>query len=338
MKGKCGIFSWVIIGMAVLAVIASIAVIVVSSSESGERIEKSRRRYLKYERMLKDAREEAKRLAQLEVEKSIRKQSEKRSRQSVKKAERFVVREPSGIEKLLGRGKSDRRYSSDPFPTEEMNETDQEIVDVAQEASDARDFETVKDVADAALKSKDPRARLRAVETLGSFGEKALPQLADFLLDKHSEVANLAADRFELGAQDLKYESERVAIAKLGMMSINDEDRLRSMAATLRMSNDRLAIISALSDVILDGNKAQRAAAKEAYELETGEEWVDLDAADRWLQENYEPVPPEEPDEEDEPEPEESEDDPESEDEEGDDGSGEEEFDDTNEEEQGENT
>lgn len=322
-----------IIGMAVLAVIASLVLIVVSSSESSERIEKSRRRYLKYERMLKDAREEAKRLAQQEVEKSIRKQAEDRSRQPVKKARRFVVREPSGIEKLLGRGKSDRRYSSDPFPTEEMNETDQEIVDVAQEASDARDFETVKDVADAALKSNDPRVRLRAVETLGSFGEKALPQLADFLLDKHSEVANLAADRFELGAQDLKYESERVAIAKLGMMSINDEDRLRSMAATLRMSNDRLAIIAALSDVILDGNKAQRAAAKEAYELETGEPWADLDAADKWLQENYEPVPPEEPDEEDEPEPED-----EPEEEEDDDGSGEEEFDDTNEEEQGENT
>lgn len=333
MKGESGIFSWVIIGMAVLAVIASIALIAVSSSESSERIEKSRRRYLKYERMLKDAREEAKRLAQLEVEKSIRKQAEDRSRQPVKKAKRFVVREPSGIEKLLGRGKSDRRYSSDPFPTEEMNETDQEIVDVAQEASDARDFETVKDVADAALKSNDPRARLRAVETLGSFGEKALPQLADFLLDKHSEVANLAANCFELGVQDLKYESERVAITKLGMLSINDEDQLRSMAATLRMSNDRLAIIAALSDVILDGNKAQRAAAKEAYELETGEEWVDLDAADKWLQENYEPVPPEEPDEEDEPEPED-----EPEEEEDDDGSGEEEFDDTNEEEQGENT
>lgn len=331
MKGKGGIFSWVIIGVAVLAVVASLVLIVVSSSESSERIEKSRRRYLKYERMLKDAREEAKRLAQLEVEKSIRKQAEDRSRQPVKKAKRIVVRESSGIEKLLGRGKSDRRYSSDPFPTDEMTETDQEIVDVAQEASDARDFETVKDVADAALKSNDPRARLRAVETLGSFGEKALPQLADFLLDKHSEVANLAADCFELGAQDLKYESERVAIAKLGMMSITDEDRLRSMAATLRMSNDRLAIISALSDVILDGNKAQRAAAMEAYELETGEEWVDLDAADKWLQENYEPVPPEEPDEEDEPE-------EASEEEEDDDGSEEEEFDDTNEEEQGENT
>ena len=331
MKGKGGIFSWVIIGVAVLAVVASLVLIVVSSSESSERIEKSRRRYLKYERMLKDAREEAKRLAQLEVEKSIRKQAEDMSRQPVKKAKRIVVRESSGIEKLLGRGKSDRQYSSDPFPTDEMTETDQEIVDVAQEASDARDFETVKDVADAALKSNDPRARLRAVETLGSFGEKALPQLADFLLDKHSEVANLAADCFELGAQDLKYESERVAIAKLGMLSINDEDRLRSMAATLRMSNDRLAIIAALSDVILDGNKAQCAAAKEAYELETGEPWTDLDAADKWLQENYEPVPPEEPDEEDEPE-------EASEEEEDDDGSEEEEFDDTNEEEQGENT
>ena len=329
MKGSSGIFSWLIVGVAVLVVIASIAFVMVSSSESSERIEKSRRRYLKYERKLKDAREEAKRLAQLEVEKSIRKQKGARPRKPLKEVRRFVVREQSGIEKLLGRGKGDRRYSSDPFPTEEMNETDQEIVDVAQEASDARDFETVKDVADAALKSNDPRARLRAVETLGSFGEKALPQLADFLLDKHSEVANLAADCFELGAQDLKYESERVAIAKLGMLSINDEDRLRSMAATLRMSNDRLAIISALSDVILDGNKAQRAAAKEAYELETGEEWVDLDAADKWLQENYEPVPPEEPDEEDEPEPEEDKDG---------DASEEEKSDETNEEGQGENT
>ena len=303
MRGKVGFFPLTIVGVALLVIATSVVFAVRSSVESGRKIEKSRLRYLKSERFLENAREEAKRLAQLEVEKSIRRQKKDLPEKAPeKRPRRFVAPEPSGFEKLLGRGTSDRRYSCDPFPTGEMTETDQEIVDVAQEASDMRDFETVKDVADAALKSEDPRARLRAVETLGSFGEIALPYLADFLLDGHSEVANMAADRFELGAQDLRYESERVAIAKLGMMSISDEDRLRSMAATLRMSNDRLAIIAALSDVILDGNKAQRAAAKEAYELETGEEWVDLDAADKWLQENYEPVPPEEPDEEDGPE------------------------------------
>ena len=303
MRGKVGFFPLTIVGVALLVIAASVVFAVRSSVVSGRKIEKSRLRYLKSERFLANAREEAKRLAQLEVEKSIRRQKKDLpEKASEGKPRRFVAPEPSGFEKLLGRGASDRRYSSDPFPTGEMKEADQEIVDVAQEASDMRDFETVKDVADAALKSEDPRARLRAVETLGSFGEIALPYLADFLLDGHSEVANLAADRFEMGTHELKYESERVAIAKLGMMSISDEDRLRSMAGALRMSNDRLAIISALSDVILDGNKAQRAAAKEAYELETGEPWVDLETADKWLQENYEPVPPEEPDEEDEPE------------------------------------
>ena len=326
MKGIGGIFSWVIIGVAVLAVIASIAVIVVSSSESSERIEKSRRRYLKYERMLRDAREEAKRLAQLEVEKSIRRQKcdPEKPRRKVPLA---AVRTPGGLEKLLQRSESSGRYERTPMPTGEMTVEDLDIVEVAQEASDDRDFETVRDVADAALKSQDPRVRFRAVETLGSFGEVALPYLADFLRDDHPEVANLAADRFDLGVQDLRYESERVAVAKLGMMSINDEDRLRGMAAALRMSNDQLAIISALADVIMDGSRKQREAAKEAYELETGEAWVDLDTADKWLQENYEPPPDTDP-EEDEPDaPEEEEED---------DGSGADEFDDTNEEEQGE--
>lgn len=329
MKGKIGIFSWLIIGVAILVVIASLAVVVVSSSNSKERIERSRRRYLKHERMLKDAREEAKRLAQLEVKKSIQRQK-RDSEKPQRKASSVPVRAPGGLEKLLQRSEGSGRYERTPMPTGEMTAEDLDIVEVAQEASDERDFETVKDVADAALKSKDPRVRFRAVETLGSFGEVALPYLADFLRDDHPEVANLAADRFDLGVQDLRYEAERVAVAKLGMMSINDEDRLRGMAAALRMSNDQLSIISALADVIMDGNRNQREAAKEAYELETGEAWVDLDTADRWLQENYEPPPNTDP-EEDEP------DAPEEPDEE-DDGSGEEEFDDTNEEEQGEYT
>lgn len=305
MKKRSRVFSWLLRCVALLVILGSIAVVVLSNTDSGVRIEQLRRRVKAAEEAFNNARARAKRLAEIEVAKSLSPKKVKKSARVTVRRVSLAVRRRCGFESLGGGGGDNRRYDKTPMPKGELQADDQEVMDVAQEAIDEGDFATVKDVAEVALQSKDPRVRMRAVETLGNFGEVALPQLSDFLLDPHPEVANLAADRYELGAQDLKRESERVAIAKLGMLSISDEDRLRSMAATLRMANDRWAILSALTDVILDGNRAQSEAAKEAYELETGEAWVDLDTADKWLEENCEPIPPDEDDEdEDESDPE----------------------------------
>ena len=185
----------------------------------------------------------------------------------------------------------EKGYPNQVMPEGPLSAADQEIVEVADEAVSDKDFETAQDVAAEALKSSDARVRVQAVETLMGFGETALPELAGFLNDSNHEVAVLAADRFELAVQEIEDDAERVAVAKLGVLSIDDPDELLAMMGTLRMSTDETAVLTALSDIIRDGSAAQAKVAREAYREETGDEWTTPEAVRAWLIENDYPVP-----------------------------------------------
>lgn len=294
---KFNVGTIVILALAGLFIIGALGYAVYSMVGSHARIEKSQYRYLVARERLENAREIAKQQARAEVAKHGKKATAERLHQAaVIKARRRPKVHP--LDRLLGPPR-DRATAVKGKPTEfpegRFTAAEQEILDVADVAVDEHDLETAQDVAAEALKSSDARVRLRAVEMLTEFGEAGLPELADFLKDRHGEVANLAADRFELGVQEIEDDGERVAVAKLGVLTVDDPDKLASMMGTLTMATDQLQIISALADIIRDGSPAQIKAAKEAYESETGEEWTGIEAADQWLQENYEPPEPEEP-------------------------------------------
>ena len=248
-----------------------------------------------------NARERAKELARKAVAKSGKSATieQKKKARAVLREKQKKLKGPARFMLDARRVRHRRPSASSGKPTEMPEGTftaeEAEILDVADIAVSEEEMATAQDVASEALKAKDPRVRLRAVEMLSRFGEAGLPELADFLKDPHEEVANLAADNFDLGVQEIEDPAEQVAIAKLGMLSLDDEDKLRSMAATLTMSTDSREVILALSDVIRDGSAAQAAAAKEAYQNETGEEWKDKKTAEKWLKENYTPPEPEEP-------------------------------------------
>ena len=294
-KSKAGTI--VILTIVGLCIAGMFGYVVNSTMQSRSKIKESRGRYLAARERLENARELAQRQAREEVKKhGKRATAEQQRKASMVKARHRPKTNP--FKKLFGSPRGRATAGTDKptdLPDRPYTAEEQEILDVADEAVSDHDLETAQDVAAEALKSKDPRVRLRAVEMLTGFGEAGLPELADFLRDPHGEVANLAADRFELGTQEVENDDERVAIAKLGVLSVDDPDRLLSMMGTLTMAADQLQIISALADIIRDGSPAQIKAAKEAYESETGEEWSGLEAADKWLQENYDPPEPDDP-------------------------------------------
>ena len=300
-KKKFTVGTIVILALAGLCIVGTLGYVVCSSVASHARIEKSRLRYLTAQKRMENAREVAKQLARAEVAKHGKKATaEQQHKAAVIKARHRPKVHP--LDQLLG---SSRKRATEvtgkptKFPEGRFTKAEQEILDVADEAVDEHDLATAQDVAAEALKSSDARVRLRAVEMLTEFGEAGLPELADFLTDRHGEVANLAADRFELGVQEIEDDAERVAVAKLGVLTVDDPDKLESMMGTLTMATDSLHVIRALADIIRDGSPAQIRAAKEAYESETGEEWTGIEAADQWLQENYDPPEEDEPDEAD---------------------------------------
>jgi len=180
------------------------------------------------------------------------------------------------------------------MPEGDPSSEDQEIIDLAGELLTEADLDTAADVTEAALKSEDPRARKAAVEMLSAMGEVGLVDIGEFLTDSHPEVANLAADRWELGVQDIMNEEERTALVKVGLLAVTDTDQLRSMVGTLLLTTDELLVVQTVADVMRDGQKVQRDAVRAAYENVTGEPWKDEAAAEAWLQKNYTPPVPEE--------------------------------------------
>ena len=214
--------------------------------------------------------------ARATVQRQIREKVREKGRRNVRPGARARTKPVRERDEAGKAEDSDRPFSA----------ADQEIVEVADDVVSDHDFATAQDVAAAALRSKDARVRLRAVEALTDFGEEGVPELADFLKDPDDEVAKLAAMRFEIAIQEIEDDEERILAAKLGLLTVDDKDEVLSLMGVLQMSNDKPLVIEALADVIRDGGAVQVEAAKEAYQEETGEDWSGIEAAEAWLREN----------------------------------------------------
>lgn len=282
-----------VVSACLTVVVGSISYAIWSSRSSSKRIAEYNHERKSAESRLAELRSTAKE----DAKKEILKHGKKARSEVIEKANAIInkrIKKGKGPRAMFVAARLRRRlqagaWRTEEFPDRPFTDEEREILEVAEESVSEHDLETAKDVAAEALKSDDPRIRQNAVEALTEFGEAGLPEMAEFLMDPHPEVANLAADRFELGIQQMENGREIAAVAKLGMLSISDEDQLRSMAGTLRMCTDQKTVIDALADIIRDGSSAQVIAAKEAYEDETGEEWKGEDAAKEWLAENYTP-------------------------------------------------
>ena len=159
----------------------------------------------------------------------------------------------------------------------------------AREAIDNDDLESARALAAEAAASKNDELREMAVEALSWFGKDAMVELMQFMADANEEVAGAAKDGWMSGLQEIDDEGEKAGVIEATMKGINDGEMLEDIANEL-IGIDDLAAIQVLADVIEDGgNSAAVKAAKETYNTITGEDWSNIDKAEAWLQENYEP-------------------------------------------------
>lgn len=298
--------TYLVLALAAVAVVGSVAYMVFDSSRSHARVSglerKTSRSLSALERAKAALREKIREEVRKEDAKAVKKGTKtvaarkEKSKKFRKAAQRFVLGRSDGLSLPAS------YWEACQMPREDPTDEDQEIIDLAGESASEEDLDTAAEVAEAAKKSADPRARLAAVEMLSALGKVGMADLSEFLTDPHPEVANLAADRYELEVQNVVNDADRTELVKIGLLAISDTDMLRSMVGTLQMTSDELLIIQTVADVMREGSRAQREAVKEAYESTTGEPWTNEAAAEKWLQENYEPPPQEEPEEESEPE------------------------------------
>lgn len=192
-------------------------------------------------------------------------------------------------------------------PLASLSGADRKLYDAVQEALDADDFERTRAAALKAYQSENPDVRLQAVEALGWFGEKSLVDLVTMMADTNEEVAQAAANAWEVGLTDIADASLKFSIAQTALGAIGNPDTLTLVGAQFAASamelidaaadektaaRRRVEAVQALVDLMGASATSKRAeVSRELYEEITGHRWVGLDEAERYLRdpENYEP-------------------------------------------------
>ena len=177
---------------------------------------------------------------------------------------------------------------------EDLSSKDKKHVLDVQNALDNDDFAGVASAARKAVKSANPAVREAAIEALGWFGPEALPELTPLMADADEDVAQTATTQWELALGEIDDSATRATIAEATMRAIKNKETLQSIVCEITNQDDDFTILESLVSLIEDSNAACAEVAREEYETLTGEEWTNIDAANAWLEQNYDP-PQEEP-------------------------------------------
>jgi hypothetical protein len=175
-----------------------------------------------------------------------------------------------------------------------MQPADRKLAVAVQESLDKNDFNAVVEAVNAALKSTNPEVRENAVEALGWFGAEALPELTPLMSDVDADIAEAASSHWQLALSEIEDDGLRAKIAEAALPSISDENTIHLVISEITSQDDQFQIMQSLVNLIDCGRNRVVNAAKEEYESLTGEPWSGIDAAEVWLDENYEPEEPEE--------------------------------------------
>lgn len=158
-----------------------------------------------------------------------------------------------------------------------------------EKALDDEDFELAKRCAPLAMKCKDAEIRQAMVDTLGWFGEKAIPELTPFLADPDEDIAENAMNEWDMAVSSIEDDGEKIGMVELAMHVVANEDFLESISGEYIGIDEKLAVESLLKVIEAGGCAKGIEKAKETYEFVTGDEFESRAAAEKWIAEEYEP-------------------------------------------------
>jgi len=158
-----------------------------------------------------------------------------------------------------------------------------------EKALDDEDFELAVSCADEAQKCGVVEIRQSMVDTLGWFGEKALPELTPFLADADEDVRESAMNEWTMALSSIEDDGVKIKTVELAMGVLRDEDALEDISGEYIGVDEKLAVESLVRIIDGGGSKEGIDKAKETYEFVTGDEWTDIAGAERWIAEEYEP-------------------------------------------------
>ena len=202
-----------------------------------------------------------------------------------KKEERAKKRKGGNMPGRLASGGDGvfRDSEGNPYPAE-----DQKTMTAAAEAIETDNVESARSLARKALSSGNKELRAAVVDALGWFGASAMAELTPFMSDPDEEVAESAASNWMDALQEIDDDGMKAGVVEMALKALANRDQLEDVANEL-IGIDELAAIQVIANVIGEVGGAAAEVAKEVYESITCDEWTGPEAAEAWLQENYEP-------------------------------------------------
>ena len=196
------------------------------------------------------------------------------------KARRLVS--PTNQRPHADRKMRDRKSLPDEFSPEERA-----CVEAMEEAANAEDFNAVLTASRGLASSTNPAVRLSVVESLGWFGKQALPELTPFLADPDEDIRSSAHDQWFAGLADIDDPIDKGDIIEATMNIITDLDTLEDLTHELNDIPPTQAV-NILVTLIENGKEDDPAvaAAQDAYDFITGEQYEGLAKAQAWVDEN----------------------------------------------------
>ena len=202
---------------------------------------------------------------------------------------RSVTNKTGRVAQVVARGRLGAD-GDDVFRDENGNaypEKEQALMRQALAVIENDDLDGARELAEKAIGSSNAELRAMAVDALSWFGQNALVELTEFMSDSDEGVAEEAKSSWMRALQEIEDDGLKAGVVELTLGKLKNKDILEDVANEL-VGIDELAAVQVLANVIDDGKNAKAvAAAKEAYNSITGDDWSGVDAAETWLQENY---------------------------------------------------
>lgn len=187
-----------------------------------------------------------------------------------------------------------------------FSESDRKLAEAVQDALDADDADKTIKAATELMTSSNPDARSHAVDALGWFGLKALPELTMLMGDSNEDVAQNAVNAWESGFSEIEDIQTRLKFSAMALNALSSKDALESIGAQFSVAateymdevdgeaeslDRRVDVLQSLVDMIGSSNKSLSEVGRDLYEEITGHNWINMDEAELYLRDpdNYEP-------------------------------------------------
>ena len=210
---------------------------------------------------------------------------------------RTVPNRPSASRKRVDRKGRSRRADAPGADSgdggdvdDDMSPADRRLMDAIEQGRDDDDLDRLVKIIPEVSASTNAEVRAELVDAIGWFDVKGMNHLLPFMADPDDDVRESAIDNWTSALGEVEDEKMRAQMIGAVMQVLTDEDALESMVNELIDMDEKVAL-QTLVDVIEGGKAAPQgvATAREQYEFLTGEEYTNIDAANQWLAENYEP-------------------------------------------------